>query len=148
MAKLDPNAVKKAADIIAALAKADRNLAQEALDDIAKTDAQLAVDIQFAMYDFSDLAILSDREMQFLLAQVDRGLLVRALRLSHRSIQQKILKNLSSRVKTEVIEESQARGKIPLSKVKSAQKEIVQLALRLEKEGRLQFTSAGQDPMT
>ena len=148
MAKLDPNAVKKAADIIAALAKADKNLAQEALDDIAKTDAQLAVDIQFAMYDFSDLAILSDREMQSLLAQVDRGLLVRALRLSHKAIQQKVLKNLSSRVKAEVIEESQARGKIPLSKVKSAQKEIVQLALRLEKEGRLQFTSAGQDPMT
>ena len=142
----NPDAVKKAAEIIAAFAKTDRNLAQEALVEITKEDPQLAEELQAAMYDFSDLALLTDKEMQLLLTQIDRGLLVRALRLTHKAVQQKILGNLSSRVRQEVIEESQARGKIPLSKVKAAQKEIVQVALKLEKEERIQFTTAGQDP--
>jgi len=145
LAKQNPESVKKAACIIAQMAKNDESTAQNTLTDIAKSDADLARDLENAMYDFQDLAVISNQDFQRLLRELDRGVLVRALRLTHKKIQTKILTNLSKRVAQEVIEDCQARGKIPYSKIMAAQKEIVRIALKLESQGQINFTSAMKD---
>lgn len=111
--------------------------AQRILATLSEFDPELAKTLNDSMFVFEDLLELDDRNLQILLRSVDQNLLVSALKGASRSLQDKVLRNLSQRAGEMLREEIEARGPMRLAEVDAAKKEILTAAVALEKEGKI-----------
>lgn len=118
--------LEAAASIVNALGGGER----EVLDEIEAQDAALAERIRDEMFSFDDLADLDRRSMQRLLADVDTRTLALALKAVAPLVEQNVLRNLSSRAGSIVLEEREELGPTPLSQVLAAQQQVL-AALRV-----------------
>lgn len=104
---------------------------------VARENPDLARRIQDSMFVFEDLGRLDSRSMQVLLKEVPRPLLLVALRRVSDELRSRVMGSLSMRMREELSEELAAQPPRKLSEVEAAQKKIVEMARRLELEGRL-----------
>ena len=81
-----------------------------------------------AISSFDELADFSDRQIQHLMRQVDQQDLVKALCNAGPAVTEKILGNLSERVRTFIREEVESQGQIPAEEVERARETILLLA--------------------
>jgi flagellar motor switch protein FliG len=112
---------------------------------VEEKDPELAEEIKKLMFVFEDLVALDDRGMQALLKEVPNDKLLVALKTSPEEIKQKIFKNMSSRASQLLQEDLTNLGPQRLSDVEAAQSEIVNIAKRLETEGKIQINRGGGD---
>jgi flagellar motor switch protein FliG len=112
---------------------------------VEEKDPELAEEIKKLMFVFEDLIALDDRGMQALLKEVPNDKLLVALKTSPEEIKQKIFKNMSSRASQLLQEDLANLGPQRLSDVETAQSEIVNIAKRLESEGKIQINRGGGD---
>lgn len=112
---------------------------------IKAVDDELGMQIQELMFVFESLAELDDRGMQTLLREISSDQLGVALKGADPATQEKILSNMSSRAAAILQEDMEARGPVRLSEVEEAQKEILERALRLSDEGKIQLGDAGEE---
>lgn len=112
---------------------------------VEEKDPELAEEIKKLMFVFEDLVALDDRGMQSLLKEVPNDKLLVALKTSPEEIKQKIFKNMSSRASQLLQEDLQNLGPQRLSDVEAAQSEIVNIAKRLETEGKIQINRGAGD---
>jgi len=112
---------------------------------VEEKDPELAEEIKKLMFVFEDLIALDDRGMQSLLKEVPNDKLLVALKTSPEEIKQKIFKNMSSRASQLLQEDLANLGPQRLSDVETAQSEIVNIAKRLESEGKIQINRGGGD---
>jgi flagellar motor switch protein FliG len=112
---------------------------------LEEKDPELAEEIKKLMFVFEDLIALDDRGMQSLLKEVPNDKLIVALKTSPEEIKQKIFKNMSSRASQLLQEDLANLGPQRLSDVETAQSEIVNIAKRLESEGKIQINRGGGD---
>ncbi|MCO5144467.1 MAG: flagellar motor switch protein FliG [Oligoflexia bacterium] len=112
---------------------------------VEEKDPELAEEIKKLMFVFEDLVALDDRGMQSLLKEVPNDKLLIALKTSPEEIKQKIFKNMSTRASQLLQEDLANLGPQRLSDVESAQSEIVNIAKRLEGEGKIQINRGGGD---
>lgn len=112
---------------------------------VEEKDPELAEEIKKLMFVFEDLIMLDDRGMQSLLKEVPNDKLLIALKTSPEEIKQKIFKNMSQRAGQLLQEDLANLGPQRLSDVESAQSEIVNIAKRLESEGKIQINRGGSD---
>lgn len=112
---------------------------------VEEKDPELAEEIKKLMFVFDDLILLDDRGMQALLKEVPNDKLLVALKTSPEEIKQKIFKNMSSRASQLLQEDLGNLGPQKLSDVEAAQSEIVNIAKRLETEGKIQINRGGGD---
>jgi flagellar motor switch protein FliG len=112
---------------------------------VEEKDPELAEEIKKLMFVFEDLIALDDRGMQSLLKEVPNDKLLVALKTSPEEIKQKIFKNMSTRASQLLQEDLANLGPQRLSDVESAQSEIVNIAKRLETEGKIQINRGGGD---
>jgi flagellar motor switch protein FliG len=92
---------------------------------------------------FEDIVFIDDRGMQTLLKEVPNDKLTVAMKTAPEEIKEKIFKNISKRAADLLREDLAAMPPVRLSDVESAQQEIVNVAKRLENEGKVIISRGG-----
>jgi flagellar motor switch protein FliG len=122
----------------------DKTSEQNIMARVEEKDPQLAEEIRKLMFVFEDIVFIDDRGMQTLLKEVDNAKLVVALKTAPEEIKEKIFRNISKRAADLLKEDLDSMGPVRLSDVETAQQEIVNVAKRLESEGKI-IISRGSD---
>ena len=89
------------------------------------------------MFVFDDLDTLTDREIQIILREIEQKDLVIALKTASEEVKEKILGNMSDRVRNYIEEEMEFLGPMRLSEVEDVQLKIVQRVRQLEEQGQI-----------
>ncbi len=111
---------------------------------IAERNQTLADVIRALMFVFDDLIKLDDRGMQELMKEVSKEDLPVALRGASPDVKEKFLKNMSSRASEMLKEDMEARGPVKVADVERAQQNILKVCRKLEEEGRIVISGAGE----
>lgn len=127
------------------LNRARRSEAQEILDRLEARAPEIAGEIRKRMLTFDDLAQLDKRGFQALLREVPVEDLVIALKTASEQMREKIFSNVSSRAAEQLREEGELVGAMKLSEVERVQQGIVEVARRLEADGKLTIEVGGGD---
>jgi len=115
------------------------------LDQMDAQDPEVAEAVRNLMFTFSDITRLTDRELQILLREVDQKDLVVALKGSEDELKDKILGNMSERVRTFITEEMEFLGPMRLSEVEEVQLRVVQQVRQLEEQGQITIVRGDSD---
>jgi flagellar motor switch protein FliG len=107
------------------------------LDNMDAQDPEVSESVRNLMFVFDDIAKLTDRELQALMREVDQADLVIALKSASDEMKDKILGNLSERVRAFITEEMEFAGPMRLSEVEEVQLRIVQQVRQLEEQGQV-----------
>jgi flagellar motor switch protein FliG len=138
--------VKSLADI---LNNADRTTERNVLDELAKTNGELAEEIRLLLFTFEDVVKLDDRSIQMILKEVDQKDLAIALRGVAEEVRTRIFSNMSERgaelLKEEIDFQPPQRRRI----IEEAQGRIVGIVRRLEEAGAIVISrgSGGEDEL-
>jgi len=110
----------------------------EALLGVLEEDNQeLATEIRRAMYTFEDLSVLDARALRSLLEAVPVEKLTMAMKTASESLRNHIFTSMSKRAAERIKEDMEVMGGVRLADVEAAQREIVEVALRLDAEGTI-----------
>jgi flagellar motor switch protein FliG len=132
--------VQPIADMLNVMEKSSE---QNIMARVEEKDPQLAEEIRKLMFVFEDIVFIDDRGMQSLLKEVPNDKLVVALKTAPDEIKDKIFRNISKRAADLLRDDLESLGPVRLSDVESAQQEIVNVAKRLEAEGKLMISRGG-----
>ncbi len=119
------------------LNRCDRRTSDNILQALEDYDAELADNVRNLMFVFDDLVNVNDQGIRELLKEITNEDLVLALKTASEEVKQKILKNLSQRAAQMLMEDMEVMGPVRLSDVEAAQRNVLNVARKLEKEGRL-----------
>ena len=117
------------------------------IDRLNRESPAIANEIQALMFVFDDLAKISDKDMQKVLAEVDKADLALALKAAAPELAEKLLKNLSARARDNIKDEIDMLGPKPLSEVEEAQKRILQQVRAMEERGDVTINRGGGEVM-
>jgi len=123
----------------------DKTNEQNIMSRVEEKDPQLAEEIRKLMFVFEDIIFIDDRGMQMLLKDISNDKLIVALKTAPDEIKDKIFKNMSKRGSELLREDLEAMGPVRLSEVETAQQEIVNVAKRLESEGKIIISRGGEE---
>ena len=93
----------------------------------------------------ADIPKLTDRDIQTLMHEVDQKDLVVALKSASDEMKEKVLGNMSERVRTFITEEMEFQGPMRLSGVEEVQLRIVQQVRQLEEQGQVTIVRGDSD---
>ena len=105
------------------------------LDQMDAQDPEVAESVRNLMFVFEDISKLTDREIQQLMREVDQKDLTIALKSASEEMKEKVLGNMSERVRTFITEEMEFLGPMRRSEVEEVQLRIVQQVRQLEEQG-------------
>ena len=100
-------------------------------------DPEVAETVRNMMFVFDDLETLTDREIQVVLREVEQKDLVVALKTASEEVKDKILGNMSERVRDYIEEEMEFLGPMRLSEVEDIQLRVVHKVRQLEEQGQV-----------
>lgn len=123
----------------------DKNTEASIMSRLEEKDPILAEEIRKLMFVFDDIVKIDDRGIQTLLKEVPNDKLLLALKTASEDIRNKIFKNISARAAEALKDDLGSMGPARLSDVEGAQQEIVNVARRLEAEGRIIISRGGSD---
>ena len=104
---------------------------------LSEQDPELSEEIRKKMFVFEDFISLDGRAIQLMLKEIDSRTLTQALKTASTPLREHLLGCMSSRAATMILEDLEALGAVSPAQVVSSQDEIVQIALRLAAEGKL-----------
>lgn len=114
--------MKTIADIISGM---DRSMERAITDFIEKRDPKLSEEIRKRLFVFEDITAVTDEGLRKALTGIDALEIALALKTAPFDVRNKVLGNLSQRVKDGVQEEIDAMGPKKLSDVEGAQQKLV-----------------------
>lgn len=117
------------------------------LEQLHAQSPQVAELVRNLMFDFGDLARMSDHDIQVLLREVDQKDLVLALKGAGEELTERILSNMSERVRVFITEEMAFIGSVRQSEVEQVQQRIVQQVHILQQQGQLAVVCNTEDPL-
>ncbi|MCB0349346.1 MAG: flagellar motor switch protein FliG, partial [Bdellovibrionales bacterium] len=123
----------------------DKNTETSIMSRLEEKDPILAEEIRKLMFVFEDVIKIDDRGIQTLLKEIDNSKLLLALKTANEEVKEKIFKNLSTRAATMLREDLDNMGPAKLSDVETSQQEIVNVARRLEQEGKILIARGGAE---
>jgi len=132
--------VDKVVDILGRMKKGKDKMI---LSMIEETDAELAETIRRKLFVFDDLVYIDGRGLQAVLREVNNDTLVVALKTASEELVNKLFANISSRAVDMIKEDMAAMAPVRLADVEAAQQEIIQVALKLEEEGKVVIPGRG-----
>jgi flagellar motor switch protein FliG len=121
------------------------SIEKNVLEKLDAQDPEVAETVRNMMFVFDDLGSLSDREIQVLLREVEQKDLVIALKTASYEVKDKILSNMSDRVREYIEEEIEFLGPMRLSEVEEIQLRIVQKVRQLEEQGQVNIVRDSND---
>lgn len=113
------------------------------LGKIAERDENAASRIREAMFTFEDLQRIASRELGNLMRSVQSETLVTALQTAPTTLREHLLSSLSQRAAATLRDDLASAAPKRLSEVESAQREVVDAAMKLAAEGKLTMPSRG-----
>lgn len=125
----------------------DPAVSKAILDRLSKESPSVANQITALMFVFEDLAKIPDRDMQKVLAEIDKADLALALKTAPPELSAKLLGNLSARARDSIMEEIELLGPRPLSDVEEAQKRILQAVRAMEEKGEIRVQRGSGEVM-
>ncbi|MGR3179076.1 MAG: flagellar motor switch protein FliG [Candidatus Anammoxibacter sp.] len=121
--------LKTIADIIGGM---DRTMEKSITDFIEKRDPELSTEIRKRLFVFEDLIAVTDDGLRKAMSGMDALEIALALKTADMDVRNKLLNNLSKRVKDAVDEEIEAMGPKKLSEVEGAQQKIVDIIKQID----------------
>ena len=115
------------------------------LDQMDGKDPEVAETVRNLMFTYADINKLTDRELQVLLSEIDQKDLVIALKATEEELKDKILGNMSDKVRQFITEELEFLGPMRLSEVEGVQLRIVQQVRQLEEQGKVTIVRGDAD---
>ena len=107
------------------------------LETIENSDAELALNIRNLMFTFEDLITVPAATIREIVSGVDKRQLAMALRGANEEMRATMFKCMSSRAVEMLKEDMEVLGPVRSREVAQAQQEILNLARRLEAEGKV-----------
>jgi flagellar motor switch protein FliG len=124
----------------------DRATERIVLESLGKDNPELVEEIRRLMFVFEDIQKLADKDIQAILKNVETSQWAMALKGASPPLQEKIMKNMSSRAAEILKEEMDFLGRVKVSDVEGVQQKIVDILRTLEESGQLQRPgSDGED---
>jgi len=123
----------------------DRKYSDEILASIEQQDPKLSLAIRDLMFAFEDLLTIPEAAIREVLSQADKKSLAIALKGASEDLKNHFYKSMSSRAAEMLKEDIEALGPMRSSQVRQAQQEIVNLARKLEADGKIALKSSGED---
>jgi flagellar motor switch protein FliG len=123
----------------------DRRYSDEILTSIEQQDPKLSLAIRDLMFAFEDLSTIPETAIREVLGQADKKVLATALKGASEDLKNHFYKSMSSRAVEMLKEDIEALGPVRSSQVHQAQQEIVNLARKLEADGKITLKSSGED---
>ena len=111
--------------------------AKHILEVVETGDPELALNIRNLMFTFDDLVTVPAATIREIVSGVDKRQLALALRGSNEELRATIFKSMSSRAVDMLKEDMEVLGPVRAREVTQAQQEILNLARRLEAEGKV-----------
>lgn len=130
----DDSGARRVAEI---LNQVDSEIASEIVDKLRARDSARADAIQHEMFHFHDLLKLDARSLQTVLAEVKPEQLAVALKGTREAERQPFFAALPDQVKAIVVQEIEDSGKLPLREVQAARREITDLTLQMQRDGKI-----------
>lgn len=127
------------------LNRVDRKICEGVLTAIEQEDPKLSLAIRDLMFAFEDLGTVPEASIREVLNQVDKKTLAMALKGASEDLKNHFYKSMSSRAVEMLKEDIEALGPTRSRQVHQAQQEIVNLARKLEAEGKIALKSYGED---
>jgi flagellar motor switch protein FliG len=124
------------------LKKLDGNSRNDAMAELEREDPELAVKVRSKLFEFADLINLSDRDIQQMLKEVDTKNLVVALKGAAEDVKEKLLANVSERVRLMILDDLEVMAPVRLAVVEQAQSDLVKVVLSLAEEGQITIPDA------
>jgi flagellar motor switch protein FliG len=115
------------------------------LEGVDGRDPGVATEIRKRMLTFNDLVSVDNRGFQNLLREVSTEDLVVALKTASEEMREKVFANVSSRAADQIKEEAELLPPMKISEVEQIQVQIVEIARRLEEDGKLTIDAGGGD---
>ena len=138
----DVGGPKVVADMINATAP---GVEKNVLDQMEGHDPKIAASVRNLMFVFDDIVKLTDRELQLLLREVDQKDLVVAMKGAAEKLRERILNNMSEKVRNFITEEMEFIGPMRLSAVEEVQSRIVQQVWALAEQGQITLVRGPDD---
>ncbi len=132
--------VKSLADI---LNHSDRSTERNVLDELAKSESELAEEVRLLLFTFEDVVKLDDRSIQMVLKEVDQKDLAIALRGVSEDVRGRIFSNMSERGSELLKEEIEFQPPQRKRVIEEAQGRIVGVVRRLEEAGAVVLSRGG-----
>jgi len=134
--------LKGAADVLNQL---DARSGKTILELIEKDDPKMALGIRNLMFTFEDLLGVPEAAIRELLGQLEKKTLALALRGASEELKNMIFKSMSTRAVEMLKEDIEVLGVVRARDVNAAQRTIVDVARKLESEGKLQLSAEAAD---
>ncbi len=128
----------------AAMLNAVGGNAQTILKDFEANDEALATRVRQAMFTFEDLRRVDSRTMREILREVPTERLVMALKGASSEVTEAVFAGLSARAAELIRDDLEMLGKVRRSEIDTARREVVDVALRMESEGRVDLGREGE----
>ncbi|HWP07337.1 MAG TPA: FliG C-terminal domain-containing protein [Polyangiaceae bacterium] len=123
--------------------KLGRKKGAELLEKMEGENEDLARAIRGALYTFEDLLAVDPKGMRLLLESVPVERLTLALKAASDAMTSHVFGSMSKRAADRIREDMEALGSARLADVEAAQKEILEVALRLDAEGQISLETEG-----
>ncbi|MEE8585975.1 MAG: flagellar motor switch protein FliG [Acidobacteriota bacterium] len=123
----------------------DRDISQSCLETIEHENPNMALAIRNNMFVFEDLLILGDREMRKIIQNIDKKVLVTALKGTSEDLKEHFFRNMSQRAVEMLKEDMDAMGPIRLKDAEQAQQEIVNTVREMDQSGAIEVGSGGAE---
>ncbi|NOZ25423.1 MAG: flagellar motor switch protein FliG [Nitrospirae bacterium] len=136
--------LKTVADI---LNNAAKETEQTILELIEEQEPGRAEAIRSLMFVFDDLAAIDDKGIQAILKEISTNDLALALKTASEELKEKIFRNMSKRAVQILKEEIESMGPVRVSDVEKAQQNIVNVARKLEEEGKIIIAGKGEEDL-
>ena len=115
----------------------ERSIERTIMDAIGREDPELSEEIRRRMFVFEDISKLADRDIQSLLKNVETAQWAMSLKGASDVLQEKIMRNMSTRASENLKEEMEYLGSVKVSEVEAVQQKIVDVVRQLEDSGEI-----------
>lgn len=119
------------------LNRQDAEQSKKILEQIEETDPEMALGIRNLMFTFEDLVTIPAASMREIVSLVDKRQLALALRGARDDLKAHVFRAMSSRAVDMLKDDMEVLGPVRTREVAGAQQEILNLARRLESEGKV-----------
>lgn len=104
---------------------------------LGEQNESVAAKIDDSLYDYTDLLRIEDRSLQRILTQTDQKTLAVALKTAPEEIRDKVMKNMSERVRAALAEEMEFLGTVQNAKAEEARRSLTAIIRTQDKDGAL-----------
>jgi flagellar motor switch protein FliG len=123
----------------------DRATEKNIMEWLEIENQDIATQVRELMFVFEDIIQLDDSSIQRVLREVDSRDLATSLKGSKEEVKQKILKNMSERAQSVLLEDIEYMGPVRTKEVQKAQSKIVGVIKALEAVGEVTIYRGGQE---